>query len=82
LASLAKAYSHELPPKSSIKTTDPVGGQCDVSERWSLDPETMSRKRRDSITAAAGVGSQSQSQGHPEKAPLESWKWATGKDQL
>lgn len=88
LASLARAYSHELPlPKSTI-TGSKGGDSCNLGgeegESWSLDPETMVRKRRDSINSNtnAGAGGGGGQTIQFEKAPLESWKWATGEGQI
>lgn len=85
LASLARAYSHELPKSSTVTAVINAGskgvgpGRCEIgeaeAESWSLDPETMVKKRRDSINSKAVSGGQTI---HFEKAPLESWKWATG----
>lgn len=67
LASLARAYQHEL-PRSALSIIDASAPPDRLSGNWSLDPETMTRRRRESMTAAAG-----------QTLGLESWKWAVDK---
>lgn len=64
LASLARAYQHEL-PRSALDKINAAAPPGRLDPAWSLDPETMTRKRRESMTAAAG-----------QTLGLESWKWA------
>lgn len=96
LASLARAYAHEL-PKSDVDTVrghGAIGATLNMKgegeERgWSLDPETMVRKRRDSMNATivgtgtgpGKVGGLVGEQGEAGRGPLESWKWAIGEGQ-
>lgn len=77
LASLARAYAHEL-PASALRRINASVPTDKMASNWSLDPETMTRKRRESVTVAtAGLGAGAEVGDQVETSGLESWKWAT-----
>lgn len=86
LASLARAYKAHLPVPSKHPTASATTASSGAGWEFALDPETMSRKRRQSIQASAlsaaseslnaAVAAVTVTEGG-QTLGLDSWKWAT-----